>query len=283
MGLYDFNPNNAITPQTDFPVPGPEFAPAININPFGLKQLSDIQGGRTTLPGQAIGTHPETIEDFVTPGFRALDEAMKAYWSGIRIPTKDSYRFVRVRIAGGEKNLSFWYDQLNQGRARLPVASINRLTHETNEQKFSPAYHHMARRYTSKRMDQVALIYRPIPYNVDYELIVWTTSKRDAEHILYQIMSRFNPLAEFVMYDEHIQGTIQLHLNGSTDASEKEVSANEESKIRYEYRLTAEAWLPLPERIVPTILGHANIIREEEGDIYLAARGNHAPFFDPST
>lgn len=275
MALYDFKSDVFERPMTSTPTPAQEVKPQIDIVPIAVAQSSDVQGGRSKIYGEQIGTQPEYIQEFAMPGFRALDEAMKTYWSGIRIPTKDSYRFMRVKIAGGDKSILIWRDQLKEGRVKFPVASINRTTHEFNPQKFSTPVLPMARRYTSNRMDRVALIRRPVPFLVKYTLTIWASWKNDVEYAISQILPRFNPLAEFVMSDQHLQGSVQLRYEGCSDTSEKEAGFDQKAKIRYEIAMTAEAWLPLPELVVPTILGHVNTIREStSNDLLIAGRGN---------
>ena len=250
--------------------------------PHALKQTSDAQQGRTRILGDLPGAMPESVEEYLMPGFTALDNAMKAYWSGIRVPTKDSYRFMRVKVAGGDKSVLFWNDDLKEGRVRLPVASLNRLDHEYNADKFSPPYLAVSRRYTSNRMDRVALIRRPVPFLVNYNLTIWANWKRDAEYILYQIITRFHPLAEFTMFDGHLMGNVQLRFGGSSDASEKEAGFDQKPKTRYEFKMTAEAWLPLPETVLPTILGQVQIVKElTSGAAILTARGSYNEFVPP--
>lgn len=261
MPIYNFN--------NDFSVKEPARASL----PLGLPQMpgvrqsSHIEGGRTKIAGNELETYPYNLEEFLQPGFWSLDSAMKQYWSGIRVPTKDSYRFMRVKIAGGDKSLLIWADDLKEGRARLPLAAIDRGSHEFNPEKFSPPYHAMTARYLSTRGDRVAKVYRPVPFLVDYKIIIWTERKRDVEHILYQSLTRFNPLAEFKMFDGKIQGNVQLRYGGCTDASDKETGYNQHAKVRYEISTTAEAWLPLPEKIVPTVLGRVSSLKESLGEI----------------
>ncbi len=252
MGLYEFSHDTAPTP-----VQQPQQA---DFRPIGAAKLSDVSGGRTQIFGDT--TEPEHVEEYLMPGFSALDDAMKYFWSGMRVPTKDAYRLVRIKVAGGDKSVLVWNDELADGRAMLPVASINRGGQEFNAEKFSPPYLAIDRRFITRRMDQVALIYRPVPFLVDYTLTAWTASKRDADYILGQVLTRFNPLAEFMMYDEHIYGSVQLRFGGSADASEKEAGFDQRPNTRYEFKMTAEAWLPLPERVVPTVLGHIGVCRE---------------------
>jgi hypothetical protein len=280
VAVHEFLSEVLEQPKTSTPVPGVEHNPYIDQYPVGVAQSSDVQGGRSKIYGETLGTEPEYVQEFLMPGFHALDEAMKTYWSGIRVPTKDSYRFMRIKIAGGDKSILIWRDQLKDGRVKFPVASINRLSHEFNPQKFSTPVLAMARRYTSSRMDQVALIRRPVPFLVKYTMTIWASWKRDADNALEQILTRFNPLAEFVMCDQHLRGSVQLRYEGSADTSEKEAGFDQKAKTRYEFSMTAEAWLPLPELIVPTILGHVTAIRESSSNNLLSiGRGDTTRLF----
>lgn len=237
------------------------------------RQLSHAQGGKSKISGSDFMAYSSNLEEFLQPGFRSLDDAMKQYWSGIKVPTKNSYRFMRVKIAGGDKSLLVWADDLKEGRARLPLAALDRSSHEFNPEKFSPAYHAMTARYVSTRGNLAAKVYRPVPFLVEYKLTVWAEHKRDAEYILYQILTRFNPLAEFRMYDGKLEGNVQLRFGGSQDASDKESGYDQQANVRYEVTVTAEAWLPLPEKIVPTVLGRVTVLKEKIGQILLAAKG----------
>ena len=279
MALYDFNsvflgPPHGVNHTIEQPGSRSDPEPSMDARPVGVQQSSDVEGGRTKILGNSPGSDPSYIEEFLMPGFRALDESMKMYFSGIRVPTKDSYRVMRVKVAGADKSVGAWKDELLGGRARLPVASLDRSTHEFNKDKFSPAYFPMTRRFLSRRGDRVALIYRPVPFLVSYVMTIWGQRKRDMEYITAQIVTRFNPLAEFVMFDQHIRGAVQLRFSGLTDSSDKEAGVEQLAKLRYEISMQAEAWLPLPEKIVPTILGQIATISERSGAVLLSTLGN---------
>jgi len=271
MPIYDFGADFSVK-QGSTQVPPQQIPHGLRQIP-GIQQLSHVEGGRVGISGDGdVPIYPYHLEEYLQPGFRSLDDSMKQYWSGIRVPTKDSYRFMRVKIAGGDKSVLIWNDDLVEGRVRLPVAAISRENHEFNPEKFSPPYHAMTARYLSSRGDQVAKIYRPTPWLVEYNLTIWAEHKRDVEYILYQVLTRFNPLAEFRMFDGKLEGNVQLRYGGSTDASDKEAGFDTDAKVRYEVTTTAEAWLPLPEKIVKTVLGRVVNLQEAVGEILLASK-----------
>lgn len=267
MGKYNFN--------SDFSIKSPE---ATRDLPLGLteipsvRQSSHSEGGRSNIDGgRELESYPYHLEEFLMPGFRSLDDAVKQYFSGIRVPTKDSYRFMRVKISGGDKSILIWADDLNEGRVRLPLAAITRESFEFNQDKFSPAYHSMSFRYMNKAGTIAAKYFRPVPFLVKYSMIVWTEFKRDAEYVNYQIATRFNPIAEFRMFDTHLAGNVQLRFEGGSDASDKEAGFDQQANVRYEFSFTAESWLPLPPKLVPTVLGTVGVIGERTGDILAPA------------
>lgn len=257
-----------VLPQEEMLAPGP------GVDPPALRQLSHAQGGRNTrLHTGGPVVDPTDIEDFLMPGFHALDGAMKMYWSGMRVPTRDSYRFCRVKVAGGDKSLLLWRDDLLNGRVRLPVASLNQTKAEFNKDRFSPAYLPMVTRYPTKRGDRAIMVYRPVPWLVEYTFSVWAELKRDAEHLKFQILTRFHPLAVFRMSDGHIQGDVTLRFGGANDQSDKEAPFDQHRLVKYDYSMTAEAWLPLPERLVPTVLGHVVSVKDDVGNSLIRLTG----------
>lgn len=240
------NTLNAIVPNSD----------------WAISQLSDIEGGNTRIVEPVKNVEPLDVTETLDPGFHYLDDAMKMYWSDVRIPTKDSYRFMRTKVAGASSSLQIWVDDLRHARVQLPVMSISREDYEYNPEKFSPPYISMREKYLNRGMTRIKNIYRPAPYNVSYKLTIWAEHKRDAEFALKQILIRFNPLAEFVANDDHIHGTITNHLKSSSDVSEKEATAEQKAKVRYEVNIMSEAWLSLPETSVPSILGVVRSVDE---------------------
>lgn len=256
MPNYDFN----FTPS---PAAFPPMPMAVREVP-GVRQTAHLERSRDDLSGS--GTQPYYLEQFAMPAFHALDDAMIRYFSGIRVPTDDSYRFMRVKVAGGDKSLLVWADDLKEGMAVLPVAALDRASVDFNPERYSPPVLSMATRFLNSGRTKIARVFRPQPVLVPYTLIIWAAHKRDVEHILFQILPRFNSgMAEFRMTDGHISGNVQLQYKGCNDVSDKEVGFNQDANIRYEVSMVAEAWLPLPEKVVPTILGKIGTLRDEPG------------------
>jgi hypothetical protein len=209
---------------------------------------------------------PEDIRSVLVRGFYSMDTGMKRYFEDIKVPTQDSVRDLTVRIAGGDKTLLIWQQDLRSGRIKLPVMSINRTGWRFNVEKFSPPHINMTRRFAHDDGSKIILTYRPWPALIDYTLSVWTERKRDVEYIMHQIMTRFHPLAEFKIDDESgLRGNVQLRFGDSTDNSDIDIGAEELAKVRYDVSVTMEGWLPLPEKILPTVLGKVTSLHERTG------------------
>ena len=210
----------------------------------------------------------EEIHEILPQGYRTMDRGLKNYFSGMQVPTTDGIRLMQVRMSGGDKPYLVWAQDLRRGRVQLPVMSVKRETDEHNPMKYSPAnFHYMARRFLDPSGTRIALTYRPVASLIKYSLSVWAEHKRDLEYILYQLRARFNPSAEFMVEDEHLRGSVFMKYNGMTSAIDDEMPADQRSNKRYDFSITMEGWLPLPEKTVPSILGRVTTLHEDTGKI----------------
>lgn len=221
----------------------------------------------------------EEIHEILPQGYRTIDRGIKNYFSGIQVPTKDGARIMQVRISGGDKAYLVWAQDLRRGRVQLPLMSITRSNADFNPMKFSPAHHHyMAKRFLDPSGTRIALAYRPVPALINYTLSIWAEHKRDLEYILYQIQVRFNPVAEFLVEDEHLRSSVFMKYQGWTSAIEDELPADQWQKKRYDYSIVVEGHLPLPEKVVPSVLGRVIYMREgvqaiPSGDVLAVVAG----------
>jgi hypothetical protein len=210
---------------------------------------------------------PVDVNTILPIGLHTVDEGVKNYFVGMKVPTKDGQRDLTVRVAGGDRTFLFWKQDLTANRIQLPVMSINRTGWRWDPMRFSPPYIEMTRRFVHQDGSRVALVYRPWPCLIDYTFSLWTERKRDIEYIMYQIVTRFNPLAEIIIEFEALKGNIRGKIGEVTSNSDIDIGAEELPKVRYDIGTTWEAWLPLPEKVMPTILGKVGIFAEYSGEI----------------
>lgn len=246
---FEFPPSNPIVNQEITPDIGP------------LADQSRLEENDEILYDQTNANSPEDVRSTLVMGFATMDNGVKQWLSDVRVPTGDGHRFMNVRIAGGDKTFLIWSQDFRTGRIKLPVCSINRGTVRFNEQKYSPPVHPIARRYNAEKT-RVTKTFRPWPCLIDYDLSIWSERKRDAEYIIYQILTRMNPLAEFVVEDDYIRGNVQVRFGDYTDNSDIDIAGDERAKVRYDVNITIEGWLPLPEQTVPTVLGRVGEVKD---------------------
>jgi hypothetical protein len=211
----------------------------------------------------------EEVREILPKGYYTMDRGIKNYFAGIRVPTKDGVKLMQVRLSGGDKPYLMWAQDLKRGRVTLPVMSIKREGEEPFLDKFSPAhYHWFQKRFLDQDMTRIALSYRPISAKITYSLSVWAEHKRDLEYITYQIRSRFNPICEFFVEDEYFKCSIIMHYNGMTPAVDDDVPPDQRANKRYDFSIQMEGYLPLPEKVVPSILGRVTILKDASVNNY---------------
>jgi hypothetical protein len=141
--------------------------------------------------------------------------------------------------------------------------SVQRTGWRFNPERFTPPMHsYFYRKFADNDGTRMVLSPREYPLLIDYTLAVWAERKRDIEYINYQVVSRFAPLAEWTVEDEFMSGKIIATFEGGNDNSDIDVDANQLAKVRYDLNITIEGWMPLPSRIVPTVLGKVTDLAE---------------------
>lgn len=220
----------------------------------------------TSINHDPINIATEDVDNVFPDGYETMDRGMKEFFSNIEVPTKDGVRKLDVRVSGGDKTILFWKQLMDEDpRIRLPVMSINRQTFaRINPMRHTPASagHYFYRRYADVDKTRIVLSPREKSVLIDYTLSIWTERKRDMEKILYQIETRFNPLAQWTVEDEFMRGDITAKLDSATDNSDIDVDPNQLAKVRYDLNIQIEGWLPLSGRVVPTVLGRVTTLAE---------------------
>ena len=239
----------------------PEHGPVIPVDIYRPEPVEEANKKLYDLTNRDV----EDVASVLQRGFAALDEGIVNWISGLKIPSGNQFKDVAVRLTGGDKTYLTFRQGFRSGRIELPVISVNRTGFRFNEQKFSPPYIPMTMNFTNITGSHMKLVYRPWPALVDYQLGIWTEWKDDAEFIAFQIVPRMNPLAEIRIQDDRLVGNVQIRFNDVTNESDIDVDADTDEKTRYTIGITAEGWLPLPEKIVPTVLGKVATAHEFTG------------------
>lgn len=213
-------------------------------------------------------TDTNDVASVMQKGFNTMDRGVKEYFSGIQVQNKDLLKPLTVRVAGGDKSILPWKQDLKAGRIQLPVMSINRGGVRQNPLRHSHPVNRAYRKFVDRDGTRMMSTPREWPCLIDYTLSIWTERKEDIELIEYQIITRFNPLAEWRVTDEFMTGLIIAKLNNVTDASDKDAAPDALAKVKYDIGITIEGWLWLPGIITPTVLGQVQVLQDYNGEVY---------------
>jgi len=211
---------------------------------------------------------PEEIRQVATKGFFALDDGFKNWLSGIKIPTLDGYKVATAHVVNQDRSILAWAQEFIDGRVSLPVISVQRTSWNFDVTRFTPPYVPIRGEFTDSTMRRKRMIYRPIPFKVEYSCFIWSEYKQDAEYIDNDIIRRCNPLGEFMIEDEYYTQIARVKHTGTSDNSDIDVS-KDRAKVIYNLNFTLEYALPINEKIVPTVLGRVATIRESPvGEVF---------------
>lgn len=212
----------------------------------------------------------EEVREAYPAGFELMDRGIKNYFSGIRIPRgkgNEGYDILPVRIAGADGDALIYSDQnLIGGRFKLPILAITRTNEDFDNKRYSPPLRPIFR-HMLKNGKKSELVYRPVPYIISYSIDLMAEHKREAEHALYAIISKINPIGSYFMEEPSmgISHEVIIHPGTNTDASDLEADSNTRAYVKKVITVTMEGWLPTPTKVVPNILAKPLFIKEGIG------------------
>jgi len=214
----------------------------------------------------------EDVRETYPVGFKLMDRGIKNYFSGIRIPTGsglEHYTILPVRISAADPDTLIYSDQhLRGGRIELPFLAITRTDENYDNKRYSPPIRHIFRHMLNcgKKSE---LVYRPIPYLINYTLDIMSEHKSEAEYALFSIISKLNPIGSFFLEERSMGMAHEVILNpiNSADNSDLETDPNTRQYIRKTITISMEGWLPTPTKVVPNILAKPLSIKEGVGGI----------------
>lgn len=247
---FSFNEDDKVLPNKKLVAPEPKDA----LQPREPERVPDPLPKQEVLE-ELVNRDSDIITQVLSVGFRTQDAGIKSYFSNLKVPIKDGFKDVNVKIAGGDRTIMAWKDERKNGRLILPVLSINRVSAEYNPAKFSPPHIEMTTRFVDSSREHMEVIYRPSPWNISYQLTLWAERKTDAEYVMFQIISRYDPMAQWIVQDEWLRGVVDSFLQGWTNSSDVDAANDQLALVRYDFNILVEGWLPRPTKIVPTILG----------------------------
>jgi len=263
MPIYNFTqqPPNSLNPKD------PVFK-GEQTTPVPRKMGPAIGQKHPDVADSSLNYAPEEIREVASRGFFTLDDGLKNWLSGIKIPTLDSYKVASVHVVNQDRSILSWAQEFIDGRVSLPIISLQRQSWVFDPNRFTPPYVPIRTEFTDQTLRRKRLIYRPMPFKVEYSVYMWCQFKQDAEYIDTHIIRRSNPLGEFYVEDQYYSQIARVKHTGTNDNSDIDV-AKDRAKVIYNMGLSVEYALPMNEKIAPTVLGRVATIKESPvGEVF---------------
>ncbi len=172
---------------------------------------------------------------------------------------------VKVKFAPKEK---IWYYLQNEKQHTqsfgLPIISVfiigmnyapDRMKDHKHDTVFNPTI--------SGADEALNILKNPVPYNIDYNVSVWTRYQEDANQILERILTWSSPMLEISLKEPITDAVLNCSVvhTGVNPAIELEYGDDEGPVIRWELTYTLQTWLykPLPASAVSKLIKYIEI------------------------
>lgn len=181
------------------------------------------------------------------PWFRAYNLGMKEWLSWInegRPETQGS--FIPVIFATPERAFADFVRPRVEGQVDLPVISFALTAINFDQARFKPSYLPFNRR---KIGDKWQLIPRSMPWDINYNVTVWSRFYETLDIVSYALLSRFTPKS----YLYANGAASEISFQGHSDSSTLEPGADQDRVLRHDYQFKVNGWMPMPYKEVGSI------------------------------
>lgn len=195
---------------------------------------------------------------------RGCDEAMLELFNNIVVIDEDGKAHKVPIVWGTQERAVAWIlqdntrkdDSLVVDRIRLPMLAIYSSGLEFDQTRYT--YHkaldfmrgidpnrkpgfHVKEKY---ERDTVFGVARGIPVNKSYTLVAWTMYMEDVDQILEQVLLKFSPVAYIRI--RGVNWETIVNLDSVANNVDNEPGDQNQRVIKYEFNLTARAYIPQP-------------------------------------
>lgn len=237
--------------------------------------------------GQIVNDMADPNRDVVyrySKAIRGCDEAMVDLFNNVVVLDEDGKAHKVPIIWGTQERAVAWMLQDNTkkdgslvvDRIRLPMMAIYSSGMEFDQARYT--YHkaidyirdfsgkpgfHAKERY---ERDTVFGVARGMPINKTYTLMVWTMYMEDVDQILEQVILKFSPVAYIRV--RGIRWETVVTLDSIANNVDYEPGDQNQRVIKYEFNLTARAYIPQPmvrkKSVLSTKVDFHNNVDEKE-------------------
>lgn len=181
--------------------------------------------------------------------FDSYDQAVYKWLSDIPRTEGNPKKFVNVIRATPARAFARDISPLSEGRPDLPLISFYPQSIDFAMSRLYGWFPSCVPvEYELLPDGNYAKHFKPLPYDITYNIAIWTKQVWEVQYIDYLLLTRFRPIAMF-----SVDGNAcRVNMVSFSDNSNLENISQDDKMIRHELTVKIEGWLPLPYEIVPS-------------------------------
>lgn len=181
------------------------------------------------------------------PWYRTYNEAMKQWLSCIREPRPEvENRDIPVVYATPERAFASLISPRVEGQPDIPIISFVMTGVSWDADRFSNIFTPWDRTLVDGKW---RLQSKPMPWNLSYNVSVWTKFAVTLDYVGYTLLSRFTPKSYIKPFGFPVS---EVSFTGHSDTSALE-PGQDDRLLRHDYQFEIKAWMPMPYREVGQI------------------------------
>lgn len=157
------------------------------------------------------------------------------------------WKYIEVPLKFAPKERAFYYIKEFKEDKILPVISANIENIEYAETRQGARWHTITKN-TSAGSGTVQTFLNPVPYDIHFNVAVWTKYMSDLDQILEQILPYFSPNITIKVPIPEVDTTFDVNIifNGGTPEFQFEYPDEDHRIIRFNLMFVAQTWLFKP-------------------------------------
>lgn len=189
--------------------------------------------------------------------FRTYNEAMFNWLSCINLGKPDVANDVPVLFSTPERAFADTVRPRVEGQVDIPLISFTLTGAEFDFDRFKPSSLLFSKQQVGDRWQ---LGKRAMPWELNYNVSVWTKFYEDLDIIGYYLMSRFTPKSYLLVNGR----ASEVSFTGHSDNSDLEPGVDEDRKLRHDYQFKVDAWMSLPFTEVGSVQRAIVVLQDNE-------------------
>ena len=200
--------------------------------------------------------------------FRRYSETVKEFLKGLYVERKDgpipveaiySYPNIATALRSApsydslpevNRELGQKLVDLREERTKIPIIAFQISGYTYSQARQLPGEIYYSSQFKDSSKKDIIRSNKPVPFDLQYTMSVWTKTRADMFFIQQQLLSRFNPNVTFEIDTQEIP----VFLDSVTDTSSLESTQGNYQLVRNDIVIHLEAWIKRNDISVRTVL-----------------------------